>query len=176
MIGYNVSEAGHLVNILPPASIGGGAVSQAFNMGLAAHCSIIIQLSTLGATLPTSIQLVANSSITQSKTSPPGGTAVPFRAYLNKGGGGTSNDLLSPPTYYAAAGILAAALSPIANQMISIEIDAAELDFLGDSDNADFPYLQLVITNGAFPTVASAVAIMSGLRQSYQGGGQTATV
>lgn len=176
MIGFNVSEGGHQINIIPPASYGGGVVSQAFNMGLAAHVSICIQLGALGASLPTSIQLVANGSITGAQTSPPTGTAIPFRAYLNKGGGGTSADLLSPPTYYPAAGILAAALSPIKNQMIWIELDSAELDFLGDSDNADYPYLQVVITNGAFPTMISAVAIMSGVRQAYQGGGQTATV
>ncbi len=59
------------------------------------------------------------------------------------------------------------------NTFLIIELDSAELDFLGDSDGADFPYLQLVITNGAFPTIASAVAVLSGVRQQYQGHGNT---
>lgn len=176
MIGFNVAEGGHVVNILPPQTIGGGVVSQAFKMGLAAHVSIIVQFGAFGATLPTGLTLVANQTIAQSQTSPPGGTAIPFRYYLaNLGTGGTANDQTSPPTYATAAGLLAAQLSKVNNTYLIIELDAAELDFLGDGDNLDYPYLQLVIANGAFPTLASAVAIMSGVRQSYQGQGNTGT-
>jgi hypothetical protein len=176
MIGFNVSEGGHIVNILPPQTSGGGVVSQAFNMGLAAHVSIIVQFGTFGAAVPTSLKLIASSSIVNSQVSPPTGTAIPFRYYLNKGGGGTSQDLVSPPVVAAAAGLLAAQLSLINNQFLTIELDSSELDFLGDSDSGDYPYLQLVIANGAYPTLVSAVAILSGVRQAYQGGGITATV
>jgi hypothetical protein len=176
MNGFNVAEGGHAVQLIPPQTIGGGVVSQAFNMGLSEHVSIIIQFGVFGATAPTSIQLVANASITQSLTSPPGGTAIPFRYYFaNELAAGTLNDQLSPPVYAAAAGLLAAAISKLNNTFLVIELDSAELDFLGDSDKADFPYLQVVITNGAFPTLCSAVAIMSGVRQAYQGQGNTGT-
>jgi len=143
-------------------------------MKMAAHVSIVIQFGAFGAAVPTSVTLVANQSITQSTTSPPGGTAIPFRYYLaNLAVAGTLNDQESPPVYATSAGVLAAVLSKVNNTYMTIELDAAEIDFLGDGNGLDYPYLQVVIANGAYPTLCSAVAIMSGVRQAYQGQGNT---
>lgn len=176
MIGFNVAEGGHVINILPPQTIGGGVVSQGFRMGLCAHVSIIVQFGTFGAAAPTSLTLVANQTFASATASPPGGTAIPFRYYLaNDLAAGTLNDQTSPPIYATATGLLQAAITKVNNTFLVIELDAAELDFLGDSNNQDYPVLQLVIANGAYPTLCSAVAIMSGVRQAYQGQGNTGT-
>lgn len=172
MNGFNVAEAGHLVNILPPQYVTNGVTSQAFNMGKSEHVSILIQIGAVAPTLPTSIQVLATSTGTAGQASPAVGTAIPFRYYLCSGVG-SSADLLSPPLVATAAGIPQAQLDKGVS-FILIEIDSAEINFLGDSDGADFPYLNLVINNGPNATLMSAAAIMSGVRWQYQGG-QSAT-
>ena len=49
MNGYNISEAGHLVNILPPVDITGGKTCQAFSMANYRHASILIQIGVSAA-------------------------------------------------------------------------------------------------------------------------------
>lgn len=169
MNGFNVSEAGHVIEVISPQSIGGGIIGQAFSMKNAEHVSIIISLGVCGATAPT-ITLAATQT---SSASPATSTPIPFRAYLNQnlpGSSGTNNDILSPPTYYTTAGFT----FPVANnQYAVIELDAAELDFLGGGDsnqiNPSQPYLNLIVTSAAVNTLLSAVAILSGVRFQYQG-------
>ena len=175
MNGFNVSESGHVVEILPPQSIGGGVTTQPFSFKNAEHCSIIISFGKVGAAMPTSIQVIANTTSASGSASPPGGTALPFRYYLstNAGAGGTSVDLLSPPVYATSAGLLQASMTLANNQYMVIEMDAAEITgngLLSDSDGADYPYIVVSIVNGAYNTFCSAVAVMSGVRQAYQGG------
>lgn len=169
MIGFNIAEGGHPVNILSPKSISGGATAQAFSMKNAAHVSIIIQIGAVGAAMPTSIVLNACTAVAGT-----GATAMPFRYYLVSAAG-NSVDTTNAPVYAPAAGILQAALTLSAGQFIIIELDASELDYLGDGDNVDFPYLQLVIADSGNTTFMSAFAVQSGVRQAYRGG-QTATV
>ena len=165
MNGFNVAEAGHTVNVLVPQNITGGVTGQAFSMKNAEHVSIIIQIGAIGASMPTAILLNACTSAAGA-----GATAMPFRYYILKNGGATTGDLLSPPVYATATGILQAVISKLADEYIIIEVDAAEIDYLGDGDGVDYPYLQLQITDSGNNTYMSAVAILSGLRQSYQGG------
>lgn len=176
MIGFNVSEAGKVVNVLPPISISGGKSGQAFHIGFAAHVSIIIQFGVFGAALPTAIL------VNLCKTAAGGSaTAIPFRYYTSNSvsGGGTVVDQLNAPLWATAAGITTALLDNTVvcpantNNFIVIELDSAEVDQLGDSDGAAYPYVQLQITDSGNVTYASAVAILSGVRQQYEGGVHT---
>ena len=176
MNGFNVSESGHVVQLIPPKSSTGEAHSQCFNFGKAEHASIIITLGAI-TSLPTAIQVMAASTAALAAS---GSTAagtwqpMPFRYYVNTTAG-TSADLTSPPQMAtAAAGIpvTAAGLTATTNTFVIIEMDSAEIDYLGDSNGADYPYVFLVTTSGN--CYISAVAILSGVRWQYQGG-QTVT-
>lgn len=157
MIGFNVSEAGHIVNLIPPVdgNAGSPVTCQGFSMKNFAHASIIIQLGATAAA-PTSIILVASTAVS-------GGTPtqLAFRYYSQTTAGTASDQLTGPTTAVAATGIAA----PTANDKVfyTIEIDSTELP-----DGS--PYLQLQVTEPASSNLVSAVAILSGSRQAYQGG------
>ena len=136
----------------------------------AEHVSIILQFGAIAPTMPTSVQILCTQTNTAGEASPPVGQNIGFRFYTCTSGG-PSVDTLSPPQIATTAGILQATLSKLGNSYLIIEIDSAEIDILGDSDelNQVYPFLQLVINNGPNATLASAVAVMSGYRQAYQG-------
>lgn len=154
MIGFNVSEAGHVVNLIPPVDGNAGAPvsAQGFSMKGHAHASIIIQFGVTAAA-PTSIILNASTAASAGTT-----TALPFRYYAQTTAG-KSNDVLTGPTLVAATGITS--VSAADGIFYVIEIDAAELP-----DGS--PYLQLALTNPASGALNSAVAILSGARNAYQ--------
>lgn len=156
MIGFNVSEAGHVVNLIPPVDGNAGAPvgAQGFSMKGYDHASIIVQLGVTAAA-PTSILLVSSTAASAGTT-----TQLPFR-YYSQTTAGKSNDVLSGPLVAVAASGIA---SPSNNDGIFyvIEVDSAELP---DGQ----PYLQLQVTNPASSILVSAVAILSAGRQQYQG-------
>src|SRR5882724_12064024 len=96
MNGFNVAEAGHLINILPPQSIGGGVECVSFSMRDAEHVSIILTFGRIGANAPTAILLYASTTASNGNASPPNGSAIGFRYYqcTNASAG---IDLSSPP-------------------------------------------------------------------------------
>ena len=49
MAGINIAEMGHIVNILPPIDITGGAFSDVFSMENYAHATIIVQIGVSAA-------------------------------------------------------------------------------------------------------------------------------
>ena len=161
MNGFNVSEAGHIVNVVSPQSISGGITGQAFSMAGAEHVSIIIDFGVYGTALPTAILLSYGTATATVGTPVAGATAMGFRWYYTGATGGATKDVLSGPTVATATGILAAALTKSNIQMITIEVDAAELP---DGN----PYLQLSVTDSGNTTYMSAVAVLSGRRQQYQ--------
>lgn len=170
MNGFNVSEAGHVVEVISPQILSLGITGQAFSMKNAEHVSIIILLGALN-----SAGLTVTLGATQSSAASPAATTlIAFRAYLNQnlpGGAATNNDILSPPTYYNTTGFT---FPNASNQYAVIELDAAELDYLGGGDpnqiNPDFPYLNLILSSTSpSQCLVSAVAILSGVRQQYQG-------
>ena len=58
MQGFQIAEAGHVVNLVPPVSTSGTVTSLAFAMNSAYHVAIIIDFGAgLGFNLPTSITL-----------------------------------------------------------------------------------------------------------------------
>lgn len=167
MNGFNVAEAGHVVQALPPQSISGGVTGPWFSVKKAEHVSIVILIGAIGASKPTAILLNAAQNVSGLNSQ-----AIAFRYYLSSqlGGSGTGQtaDLLSPPVVATTSGITASLLSKLNNEFIVIELDAAELESLGDGDGVDYPYLQLQITDSGNTTYMSAAAILSGVRFQYQ--------
>ncbi len=166
--GFNVAEAGHVVNVLSPQSISGGKTGQRFSVKFAGHVSIIVQIGVIGAAVPTAIlvKLCKDSSGT-------GATAIGFRYYKGKAGG-VAIDQTSPPVVATASGITVIDNAP--NQFIVIEIDAMEINATGDdSQTTDFPYVELSVTDSGNVTYMSAVAVLSANRLAYQGGGPSVT-
>lgn len=170
MQGFNVAEAGHVVQLFSPASISGGKTFQRFKMLHAGHASILVMLGVIGAAVPTAILVKACQ-----KSDGTGGTAIPFRYYKSKAGG-IAVDQTSPPVVATATGITS--FDNVASQFIIIELDSAEIDFLGDaSQTTDYPWIEVSITDSGNVTYASAVAILSAERYATQGVNKpTATV
>jgi len=156
MIGFNVSEAGHIVNLIPPVDGNNGApvTAQGFTMAGWDHVSIIIQIG-VSTAAPTSIKLVSSTAASAGTT-----TALAFR-YYSQTTAGASHDVVTGPTLAVAATGIA---TPSANDNIfyTIELDSSELP---DGQ----PYLQLQFTNPATSCLQSAVAILSAGRQQFQG-------
>jgi hypothetical protein len=167
MNGFNVSEAGHVVEILPPVDITGGKVCQAFSMAMYRHASILISVGVSAAAF-TKIILSIGTATAAIGTPVAGATAIPFTLY-RKETAGANNDVLDGGT-----AVLAAGYTPSANAGIFyvIEIDDAELEASGVLLGAD-PYLQLSLTNGVNSVIASAVAVLSGARYA---GAQSPTI
>lgn len=152
MKGFVIAEQAHVVNILAPVDITGGATSQAVNMANYQHVSFLVQIGVSAA----AFTKILVEQCTDNANS--GATAIPFAIYTQETAG-ASHDVLSARTAVTSAGY-----TPSANDGIFyvIEIDAAELD--GTNSGAGGKYLQLHLTNGTNSVIASAVAILSGAR------------
>lgn len=165
MQGFNVAEAGHIVNVLSPQSISGGKTGQRFHMKNAAHVSVIVQIGAFGSAVPTAILVKVCQDVNGT-----GATAIAFR-YYNSVSGGQSIDRTSPPLLATTSGITA--FSKINNEFIVIEIDSAEIDSTADnSQTSDYPYLEVSVTDSGNSTQMSMVAILSGNRYAGQGTSQ----
>lgn len=148
MKGFYTPEMGHVVNVLPPININGGAVGDRFSMKNHHHATIIVQIGVSAAAATKIIVKEADAA------SAGNSTAIPFTLY--------GEETAAGDTLGAAEAIAAAGKTPSANDNIFyvIEIDAAEL-----SDG--FPWVEVSITNASGNSViASAVAILSGSRHA----------
>lgn len=145
--GFYTAQEGHVVNILPPQEISGGATAQVFNMEGYRHASIVLQL---GAQAAANTKILVNAC---TDASGDGATVIPFDIFAQETAG-VANDVLSTRTPVAAAGYVPAAG---ANIFYVIELDA---DALPDGS----PFVQLEVTNGANANFASAAAVLSGGR------------
>lgn len=158
MNGFSISEAGHVVNILPPVDVTGGKTAQAFNMALYKHASIIIQIGVSAAAFT---KILLNLCSDAAGDNP---VAIPFNIYKQETAGAV-NDVLSAITAVTAAGYTPSAADGI---FYVIEIDANELEaaIAGALSGSlgQYSYLQLQFTNGANSVIASAVAVLSGSR------------
>jgi hypothetical protein len=161
MNGFNVSEAGHVVQVIIPASISGGVIGQAFSMANYKHASIIISIGAQAAQATKIILSVGTATAAQG-TAVANVTAIPFNLYKQES---ASADVLTAINNIVAAGYQPSATADI---FYVIEIDANELEatLAGALTGTDgqFNYLQLSITNGANADFVSAVAILSGSR------------
>ena len=144
--GFNVAEEGHVVNLIPPIDITGGATGDVFSMREYAHVSIIIQIG-VSAAAPLKILINECTSFAAA-----GATAIAHRIYKEETALGD--------TLGAVVNALAAGETPSANDTIFyvIELDASEL-----SDLSQFVQLSITGTS-AVSIIASAVAILSGSR------------
>jgi hypothetical protein len=157
MKGFVIAEEGHVVNILAPVDITGGVTAQRFSMTLYRHASILIQVGVSAAAF-TDIVLKQCQ-----KSDGTGAVAIPFSIYAQETAG-ASHDVLGARTAVTAAGY-----HPSANDGIFyvIELDASEL-----SDG--YPWVELSFTNGANSVIASAVAVLSGVRYGEESKSVTA--
>lgn len=146
MHGISLGVDAHIVNLIPPVDITGGAAPDVFSMKKHAHATIIIQIG-VSAAAPTSI--ILNGCDNFAGDNP---VAIPFDCRKEETANG---DTLDAKTTYAATGITA----PSANNgiMYVLEIDAEKLP-------AGKEFILLAIANGVNSVIASAVAILTGAR------------
>ena len=185
--GTNVAEMCHTVLALPPQTIANGATSQAFTMKNADHVSILVLFGSEGGSPPsqeiTGIQVNACTNSAGANATPigvsGGGSGQGFRYYYQLLSG-AGNDILNgaaqklansvnPPNYTSGTSGITAFPTTMTNLVYIIEIDSAEVEILADSvgPNTEYPYLQVVISNGSNAAYACVVAILSGLRYAY---------
>lgn len=145
-----IAEEAHVVNIIPPVDINGGAVeSDYFSMKESAHVSIILTLGVTGAA----------STVTLFNSDDAAGTseaAIAFNYYAEEAAAG---DTLGDRTAATAAGFATSTNDSIT---YVIEVDACEL-------TDGFPYLVLKMSDPEAATLVSAVAILSGNRYAPAG-------
>lgn len=147
MKGMWLAEEAHLVNVIPPVDVTGGATGDRFSMAKYQHASIIVQIGVSAAAFTKIILRECNAAS--------GGTAtdIPFTLY--------SCETAAGDVFGAKESIAATGKTPSANNniMYLIELDAAEL-----SDG--YQWVELALTNGSNSVIASAIAILSGARYS----------
>jgi hypothetical protein len=145
-----LAEEAHIVNILPPVDINGGAVeSDYFSMKESAHASIILTLGVTGAA----------STVTLFESDDAAGTtetAIAFSVYKEETAAG---DTLGARTAVAAAGFATSTENSIT---YVIEVDACDL-------TDGYPYLVLKLSDPEVATLVSAVAVLSGNRYAPAG-------
>lgn len=162
MNGVNLAEALHVSQLLVPQSISGGKTAQAVSTKGAEHITLLVCFGAKGAANPTSI--ILNQCTDAAGDGP---VAMPFRYYIqsNAGAGnltaGGEDVFDSGPNLATASGITTFPTS-IQNVVYAIEVDAAELEDTG------LPYLQVVINDSGNTTLASVIAVLSGLRFAYE--------
>lgn len=139
-----LANEGHVVNILAPVDINGGASSDIFSMKNHSHVSIIIQLGVTGAASTVTVEECDD-------VTPTTDTAIAFSYHAETT---ASGDTLGALTAATTAGF---ATSTNNGVFYVIEIDAAQL-----SDG--YPYLQVEFSDPGAATFASAVAVLSGAR------------
>ena len=141
----NIAEQGHVVNILAPIDITGGATVDIFSMENYRHATIIIQF---GVTASAATKITVEECTSAAGA---GNTAIAHYIYKEET---ASGDTLGARTAVAAAGT-----TPSANDNIFyvIELDASEL-----SDGSE--WVKLTITAPAASILCSAVAVLTGAR------------
>ena len=132
------------VNVLPPVDVNGGATSDVWSMKGHDHASILL---TLGVTGGASTVTVEECSAADGS----GATAIAFHYHAEAEEAG---DTLSVRQTATAAGFATSTNNAI---MYVIELDAAEL-----SDG--FPFVRVALSDPGSPTLAAAVAFLSGGR------------
>lgn len=142
-----LAEQAHIVNILPPVDINGGVSSDVFSMKDASHATIIIQMGVTGAASTITVEECDNFT-------PSTHTEIAFKVAKEETDAG---DTLGTLTAVSSSGFASHTNN---NIFYVIEIDAEEL-------TEGYPNLRISFSNPSASTIASAVAILTGL--SYQG-------
>jgi hypothetical protein len=156
-----IGEDLHVANVLPPVDITGGAKSQAVSMANANHLTFLLQIG-VSAAAPGLVTVVAGSATAAVGADVAGATAIAFDVYKQETAG-AANDVLGARVAAPTTGFQPAATDGI---FYVIEVEA-------DSLPAGKPYVQIDIADTVNSVIASAVAILSGLRYA---GESSATV
>mgnify|MGYP001578868173 CR=1 FL=1 len=168
MRGFNLAEGAHIINHLAPQSISGGKTGSWFHCKNAEHITLILAFGAFGTNKPDPITVEIAKDVNGT-----GATAIGFRYYPSKNG---AIERVSPPLVAAAAGITAALLSKINNEFVVIELDSEEINATNDgSVDTDYPYIRVNVVDSGNTTYLGILAILTGLRQAYQGGLQMTT-
>lgn len=149
-----LAQDGHIVNILPPVNVTGGQTAQAFSMAGADHADIILQIGvSAAATGLVTVQVGTATAAVGAAVA--GAAAIPFSLWKQETAG-AANDVLGALTAVSATGF-----TPSANDGIFyvLGVDAKDLP-------AGSNYVQLAIANTSNSVIASAVAILTGLRNA----------
>lgn len=144
MQGLYLAELAHVVNILAPVDVNGGANSDVFSLENYGHATIIVQVGVSAATPTFKVQECDDFVPTNT-------TDIGFRIYKEETANG---DTLGAKTDVAATG---QAISGNNGIFYVIEVDAREL-------TDGYGKLRLNISDGAASVIMSAVAILSGSR------------
>jgi len=146
MGGFNVSQQGHVVNILPPVDINGGKTSDYFSLKDYSHASIILTIGVNGG---------AASGITVEESDDNAGssaTAIAFKYAAEE----------------TAAGDTLAALADATSTGFNTHASASSITYVIEIDDTQlsdgFPYLTLKASNPGASVIGSAVAVLSGSR------------
>lgn len=168
MQGFNVAEAGHVVNLLSPASITGGTgqISPGFSMKNYKHASIIILLGAEATQLSGALQLFLLPTAAGT------GIAIPFNCYFQAAGGAGGDDVLGTIQNIGASGLVLSASNAPANGLIVIELDANELEAAGGAlagtalagSLGQDSYVSLAIPSSAAANYACVIVVLSGAR------------
>jgi hypothetical protein len=151
MKGFNIAEAGHVVNALPPVSLNGGKTSDYWSMKGHNHVDILILLgAAVAATTITVYQSEDNAGT--------GEDAIAFKHYDELT---ASGDVLDRATDATVAGF-ASSSAGTANTMHVISVDAAELA-------EDHPYMCVKLSDPSGAQLGAVVAILSGSRYQEEG-------
>lgn len=149
MHGITLPQQGHIVNILPPQGISGGAISDVFAMTKSDHATIIIQL---GATVGASVRVTVDEC---SSFVPAASTPIAF-AYQEEEV--SAGDTLRARDSATVAGLR---ISASTSTFAVIDVDGSQL-------TDGYPYLQVTFEDPGAPTIASAVAILTGTRYQQE--------
>jgi hypothetical protein len=156
--GINLAVEGHIVPALNPASISGGVTGLVFSLKNAAKANVIIAWGALAAAQGA---VTLNACTSEAGANP---TPIAFDRYQQLLAG-AGNDVLAARSAVTAAGYVP---SDVPNTIDVLHVQADQLP-------PGSPYLQLAIADGTNVDMASAVAVLTGVR--YQGeSNQTATV
>lgn len=158
MRGIEIAQQAHVAVALAPVDVTGGKTSRWLALKNYEHITFIYAQGVAAAPVTSIVVKAATSNAGA------GAVPVPFRVYKAET---TTVDVASVKTAIAAAGFAPANASDIFE---IIEIDAAEVIAAAGEG---FPYIGVVITNGANSVIGTIIAILSGARY---GGDQSPSV
>lgn len=173
--------AAHPIVIFQPQT-GTTCTSQAFHLKEAEHVSIGIILGAEGGSppaLPTSIVVNQCTSAAGANATPLPGfhyyyqlTAGAGNDVLNGNAGALTNTVGPGPNWATTTAGITSFPASVAGLQYWIEIDSAELEAIADAvgPQTEYPYLQVVVTNGNSSSYITMVAILTGLRHAELGG------
>jgi hypothetical protein len=149
MRGTEIAQQMHVAVALAPVDVTGGKTTRWLALKNYEHITFVY---TQGVAAAPVTSIVVKAAQDKNGT---GAVAIPFRVYKAET---TTVDLLGAKTAIAAAGFAPANANDIFEV---IEVDAAEVYAVAGEG---FPYIGIVITNGANSVIGAVLAILSGAR------------